>query len=814
MKAGHRGRRRGRGWLLLSLLLYLPMAWSGSLSLASCDLERLVLQPWLRVFEDARADMSLEQILALPEERLSAATAHLLAPGYSRSAFWLRLELENRTGQACQWWLFPGSARARDMILHQQEAGGWSRQVAGAWHPLAEWTMPTRLPAFEVGLPAGTSKVLWLRLASDYAFVMQPMLLSHTGLLKERMAESLADGLVFGIVLLLVIFSLALGRIFRLPLLVAHAMSMLAYCLNVALATGYGFVYLWPTAMEWDGRAILLSSALTRILVIAYLRILLLVRQQPPFCGYFLTCCQLAIGGLAVGHALWPEVELLAPGAWPGMLAVVAALLGIAGATLVGHRQKLPYDWFCYLVPGLILLQALLIYAFLFGLASRPPAEYSWLSLSTLYGGALLCYTLVSQTARSRGREQRVLDDIEQLKRAEQERLEHAVEVRTAQLRDSLRGQNLLLARISHDLRSPLQGMLEHARRLQARPAGLADYSRRIEHSVRHQLELIDELLEYSRGELKQLELLVAPGYLFGFLREIEEQGRFLAERNHNRLECHFANDLPPLVNADFRRLRQILVNLLANAGKFTCDGCIVLYVASLMSVTAGRVKLYFSVADSGIGIAAAERERLLEPFSRGSNAGDREGCGLGLYIVRQLLGSMGSRLLIDESDLGGSQFSFVLELDLAAEQQLEQVYIESHVATGEGYDRRILIVDDVLVSREMLRELLAGYGYDPLACGSGEEALALLAAEPVDLLILDQLMPGMNGWMVLAEVRRCWPDLPVLLYSASPPLRPSSLPGHLEFDACLLKPANSGDLLSMLALLLPTVPDRASQEV
>src|SRR5690606_22431347 len=137
------------------------------------------------------------------------------------------------------------------------------------------------------------------------------------------------------------------------------------------------------------------------------------------------------------------------------VISLVSAVLMLA-MTWYGHRQKLGYNWFCYLFPSLLALQILIQGGFVLQLWQLSTYEYSWYSMSALPNAALLMYTLVSQVQLGRQREKRALLDIDQLKQTERERLEHTVTVRTSQLRDALSTQNHLLARISHDLRTPM----------------------------------------------------------------------------------------------------------------------------------------------------------------------------------------------------------------------------------------------------------------------------------------------------------------------------------------------------------------------
>ncbi|WP_131189962.1 hybrid sensor histidine kinase/response regulator [Stutzerimonas kirkiae] len=790
--------------VLLSCLMLCCLL-PGSLSAAPLILEDCALRPIpLHTFasghDEGSQAMTVEQVARLPMDGWQRLRQGNLVRGAGKPPLWLRLELENRSAAFCQVFVLSGSSNNRDIQLYQQRDGGWLSAVGGASHPLREWPEQVRLPAFPVLLEPGARALLLMRVTSTLPTFVLPELVSHQGLLKQRMDESLADGMVYGIVLSLILFSLALGRIFRLRLLIAHAMAVLSHCLYVALANGYGFVHLWPDMPGLDLGLVLAAQALCSVLVFAYLRVLLQMGRQPYPLNLCMTLCQVAFVAYALLRILFPE-QLEGAYAVRNALSVVGQVV-LWSAVFIGYRRRLGYDWFCYLVPSLLTLQLSLVLVHRLGWSPFSPFEYSFFSLSTLPGAVLLLYTLVSQVALGRRREKQALADIEQIKQAEQERLEHSIAERTAQLGEALRNQQLLMARIGHDLRTPLLGMIDHARALPEQRKSSESVARAIERSAHMQLELIDELLEYARNDVRQLELLAAPGYLFGFLKETREQGRYLAERHGNRLQCHFADDLPLLVNADFRRLRQTLVNLLANAAKYTHDGDIQLSVECLPDPPEGQVLLRFCVQDTGIGIASKDLARLQEPFSRGSNVAGRPGVGLGLYIVQQMLGLMGSSLQVASAPGQGSRFSFDLQVELAGEQELEQVFIESYSRLRDGQGLRVLIVDDIAITREMLYELLAGYGYDAEACGSGEEALCFLQTEQVDIMIIDQMMPDMNGWELLELVRQQWPTLPVVLYSASPPRRPEHLPASLDFDACLLKPVQTDDLLAVLERL------------
>ncbi|UZE18988.1 response regulator [Pseudomonas sp. B21-054] len=789
--------------LLQLFLLAIGLLSTGPLRAAPvdiCQAEHLELMPVLRVFEDTQASLSLEDVAQLPDVRFSAAPPNWPSQSYSRSAFWLKVSLTNSSAVACSRLLVIGAPRLDDIRLYQPVDGHWREAHAGGTYPLAEWPQPAaRQPAFPVSLAAGESVTVFVRVTSHFQLLLEPELWSEPALLRSQQQTYLSDGLTLGIVLLVVPFGLIVGGILRSRLLTVNAGAVMSYILLTCILNGY-LIY-WPAALGWTRELLTCASAISFVLFLAYFRVLLQVSVLPKVIGW---SYWLPLSGCVLGRLWWLKVDPV-----QGAQIVQISLLSFYGVLFVtlfmAWRRRLSYSWLAWLVSGLLLAQLLMRMLF-------PQEQLPWQSpqskyslSSTLPGVMLLVCTLIMEVARSRNREKNALSTLEQQRQAEHERLESTVALRTSQLRDSLAARSALMARISHDLRSPLVRIIDYARLLHAGPN--RDYQATIERNARQQLELIDEMLEFSRGELEQMQLTLAPGYLYGFLKEVVDEAGFLAARQGNTFEAVLADDLPPLVEADFKRLRQVLMNLLANAAKFTRKGQIRFAVSAGPGAAADSVELHFSVIDSGIGIDPQEFEQLLQPFRRGRNAQRYEGSGLGLSIVTQLLERMDSRLEPQATEQG-SHFSFRLQLKCAEEHDLENGIVDNNATPFDGTGQHVLLVDDIEQNSEWLYDLLAGYGFDVSMAASGEEALACLAQQPIDLMISDQMMPGMDGWELLRQVRERWHDLPVMLYSAVPPRRPQGYPEDLEFNAALLKPADSRELLAWVKALAS--PDTA----
>ncbi len=761
-----------------SLTLAMPLCGSGKTDLSG----------HVQLLEDPSAALTLEQVQAsdafVTQQRLPVVRE------YGRTAYWLRLAIRNDGAEACQRWLTVGNPRLHDVQVFVQRGAQVAAMRAGSAYPLEQWPVADRQPRFPVALAAGEQGTVLVRVAGPSLFILAPTLWTDDALLEQRQSVYLADGVTLGIVLLIVPFSLIVGWILGSRLLQAHAGVVCFYLLLTAVINGY--LVTWPSLLRWSLEITTLISILSFICLLGYARLLLEVRRLPAVWRHLFNLLLLAY---LAGYA-WDWFVARPDGRIFVEWVVRVGIYALLPATLfAAWRQGVRLRWMAYAVPALYTVQFVVRYVLSLNDVLPGQSRDAFLSLSsTLPGVVLLVCTLITEVILSRRRENRALTDLNVQRQAEHERLESTVERRTRQLRESLQARSSLMARISHDLRSPLVGIIDYARLLQGGES--RDYPRKIERHARQQLEMIDELLEFSRSELQQMELTLAPGYLYGFLREIEEEAAFLAQRQGNCFACHLGDDLPPLVRADFQRLRQVLINLLSNAAKFTHDGDIRFEVECLRVEGANAV-VRFAVTDTGIGIHPDEREHLLLPFRRGRNAAQFQGTGLGLSIVSQLLLHMGAELKLDAPDGVGSRFTFDLSLELAAEDELESGLLDSHGGSVEGGERRILVVDDVAHNREALFDLLAGYNFDVDVAADGPSALDYLAKAPYCLLISDQNMPGMDGWALLAKVRQRYPHLPALLYSASPARPPAGMTER--FDAVLLKPVGSGELLACI---------------
>jgi CheY-like chemotaxis protein len=288
-------------------------------------------------------------------------------------------------------------------------------------------------------------------------------------------------------------------------------------------------------------------------------------------------------------------------------------------------------------------------------------------------------------------------------------------------------------------------------------------------------------------------------------LRHVCELTRLRAQNAGLQFDSEEIDTLPPRVIADARALRQMLINLLGNAVKFTPAGGRVALGVSALSTSESRCKLRFAIEDSGVGIAPDQLERIFEPFHRViDERRSVEGTGLGLAITRRLAAAMGGEIEVQSQPGVGSIFIFSVALEVATQEQAEQ-HLDARISGYEGARRRILVADDDPVNRTLVYRLLSGLGFEMQRAGNGLEALQLIKLSPPDLLITDLVMPQVDGMELVRTLRADarTQSIPVIALSASASEYSRDEALRQGCDAFVAKPLRLASLLDELQTLL-----------
>ena len=717
--------------------------------------------PELRWLDGGDRALTPEQAL----RRLRDGQGQRLADSYPTLGFrqgdqWLLLPLANRSGLDL-WYL--RAARPHldhlDLYVFDQDGRRLNHWHSGDRVPFAERPLPHYQMVFPLVIPEGARWWLLFQARGENVIDFPLTIRSPDDFNQLDGRLNLFHGFYFGAVAILCLFNLLIFLSIREPSYLHYVLYLGTFGLNLFAREGLAFQWLWPGAPQWNHHSLTVLNLLTLAFSMVFSCSFLELRQRAP-------ALNRALLGSAVGLMVLAPISLLnfdffiqfssaivLP--WPFIATGLA--LWLVGR---GYRPALFF---------LIAFAAVAVTSVIYILKTFNLIPGHWLIENAFQLGILIEALLLSFALAHRMTTLKTEND--RIQREATEVLERRVEERTRELNAALSARGEFLAVMSHEIRTPLNSMIGTVDMLRDTP--LNDEQRRhlhvIEQSGTALTNLIDDLLDYSRLDAGKMPIDQTPFDLPTLVRDCAHLFEHRARLQASELRLTLSPELGEYCIGDPVRLRQILVNLIGNAVKFTHDGAI---DVSVRREEANRDYVLFEVRDTGIGIAADQLEHLFGYFQQSNPVPRRPqgGSGLGLAICRQLVEIMGGEIGVESALHSGSLFWFRLPLPPGEPSQEEA----APATEAQGPGAHLLIVDDNHVNLLVAEGLCRKLGHECETAESGTEALATLLARPdgFDLVLMDCEMPDMDGFETTRAIQRLQregrlPVIPVIALTA-----------------------------------------------
>ncbi len=316
------------------------------------------------------------------------------------------------------------------------------------------------------------------------------------------------------------------------------------------------------------------------------------------------------------------------------------------------------------------------------------------------------------------------------------------------------------LAMISHEVRTPITSVMGMASLLLNTQLSTEqqDFVETIHLSGDSLLRVINDFLDFSKIEAGKLELEDQPFVLRSCIQQAIDLMMPTAREKGLRLKFADVPDIQKTVVGDITRLRQILVNLLSNALKFTETGGVEISAIAHSIENSDRTEIQFAVKDTGIGIPEERLDRLFKAFSQVNSSITRQygGTGLGLAICKKLSELMGGKIWVESESFAGSTFYFTIQVPIVTDK-VEEVEEDDDILTAEKHPLKILLVEDHLINQKMIQILLDGMGYEADVSNNGLEAISALRRQSYDVVLMDVQMPKMDGLTATQHICEEW---------------------------------------------------------
>ncbi|QTS85752.1 response regulator [Ectopseudomonas khazarica] len=717
------------------------------------------------VFEDVRGDASIDDVSSQAVQgSFRLHDKPVLNAGYSRSVFWLRLDLQYlpRQEQGARSWLLELAYPPLDHLelYLPDDSGSFAlAQRTGDALPFDSRQIRQNNYLFELSLEPGQTKRIYLRLESQGSIQAPLTLWSPNAYLEEQPGRIYVLGIIYGVLLVMLVYNLFIFLSVRDTSYLYYILYIASFGLYQISVNGAGIEYFWPDSPWWANAATPFLIGSAALFGCQFARSFLHTVEHSPWVDRLLLVLMASGAAVMILALCISYATALRLATYLALLFTVVIFAAGILAWLRGMRvaRYFIFAWTAFLVGGIVNTLMVLGYV---------PNVFLTMYASQI--GSALEVGLLSLA---------LADRINAMKEERTRILQEAgrkLEALNQELADSNRFKDEFLATVTHELRTPMNGVIGSLELMQTvkMDVELEQYQKTAAASARDMMRMVNDILALTELQAGKLYPRRDAFSLRGLLDGLCAQYAPRAEDKGLSFTLELDDSLPDTLEGDAAKLAQALGYLLDNAIKFTSEGGVTLEVGRAGSI-GSNLPLSVVVSDSGIGFAHVEGD-LYQRFHQldGSMTRKYGGLGIGLAICRHLVDLLGGSLSHESQPGVGSRFRLNVPLTLP-EQPVTPVARSPRQSSGtvqrQAQQCTVLIVEDNAINQLVTRGMLLKLGYRVRTADNGAEALTLLREESVDAVLLDCQMPVMDGFATCRAIRALpgCAEVPVLAITA-----------------------------------------------
>ncbi|TAN42854.1 MAG: response regulator [Nitrospirae bacterium] len=775
----------------------------------------------LEVFLDETGKFTIEKVSSPEMASSFKPIPGNLTGGFTDGAYWLRFTVQKTQGAPHEWWLEAGPPFLDRLDLYESIEEGppyYRQRSAGAIMTKALREVDHNQFVFILDLPDDLPRTYYIRLQTTSSAYLNLTLWRPHEFIEAASIKSLLLGAFYGTMILICIvcpFYWFLTKDVYYLGFMAYVVALTFSFLNV---NGYAYrfflPYYPPIAPYFNGLVTFLAIV---IFSFFFSRLLRINVYFPRLQKFFDVCGVLAI--ISIGFVFAGRYNLVAP---KMQLLVVLQTLIMQVASIIIARRGYKPAWLLSIAFSITTAAFMMNVLRNLGLISHSFITNWVFQISALtYAVSILMAMAMKIRITEHEKSEAQQQALDIALKAEKE-LESKVEERTSELNaakdaaeDAARVKSDFLAKMSHEIRTPLNAI-----------SGFTSLALQKKHDCMHReyleninassgllLNLVNDILDFSKIEAGKLQIVSSDFRPRETLKRVVNVLSPLVSAKGLKLTRNVAEDVPEYLSGDPARLKQVLLNLISNAVKFTEHGDINICVRRISPDGISPVILEFSVSDTGIGISEEEMPALFEPFSQIGDALSRryEGAGLGLAISRDIVKMMGGDIAVKSVEGEGSVFMFTAAFMPVAAKVAEKVALPDEACRALPVGGKILIVEDNKLNRQVAAGFLALAGIAADEAENGQEALNKLisSADTYDAVLMDISMPGMDGFETTKAIRAYerFKNIPIIAVTAL------ALEGDREkclkagMDDYISKPLDESELYNVLSRWVKSSP-------